>query len=72
MRGLVVEVMQVLMIVPVTYHAEVLVNSPAEPSWITVMSTAAITPTITMVIMPVSPVSFKILVTSSRTKWKKD
>lgn len=38
----------------------------------TVMSAAAITPTIVMVIMPVLPVSFNILVTSKRTKWKKD
>ena len=37
----------------------------------TVMSAAAITPTIVMVIMPVLPVSFNILVTSIRTKWKK-
>ena len=51
--------------------SEVLVNSPAEPSWMTVMSAAAITPTIVMVIMPVLPVSFNILVTSIRTKWKK-
>ena len=51
--------------------SEVLVNSPAEPSWMTVMSAAAITATIVMVIMPVLPVSFNILVTSIRTKWKK-
>ena len=37
----------------------------------TVMSAAAITPTIVMVIMPVLPVSFNVLVTSIRTKWKK-
>ena len=51
--------------------SEVLVNSPAEPSWMTAMSAAATTPTIVMAIMPVLPVSFNILVTSIRTKWKK-